>query len=492
MVAPVVAAMDRIGSGRHGAGIMNNVNEVSWSALVKGTLIANIGTFLYGYDIGITSWIILELIYRADSPLYTSLGTTNGQDNYYEIVGNSDAIKGTIVSISTYGGAFVYYILMFYGNEISKRSEMQLAAFLYFIGSIMCAISLNIEWYGAKGQVALGLLLVGLLLFGGGFAATFHSVPQYLTELCPRKLRGRIGASVEVGIVTGVAFGQCIGYLFCSRASHVDHSATDWSNMFKVSILISAFYGILIQYIPMEIDFMLKNGWTNLEGKVVMYTRAEVLSAIQFIYPRANDETISEFQLRLKKVKYEEENWQRIYDTHLFDEECITDGNNSGFSYFSSLKNWVWNNTRLEVKILFADDVMRRVLVVGFCFKLLELLCGMQPLLWDMGEIFVVLSPNNVGQYLLGLSFVKAITAFVMILLMDALPRRTWLGIGQSIIILFLILSVIFFHQGKYIATIWCIYATYAGWEIGFGSISWIILNEIFPKFVRFHRNKLI
>ncbi len=479
--------------GNEGRGIMNNVSEVSWSALAKATCIANLGTLLFGFDLGITSWIILEFVKRGGSPYYASK-VPAGVDNYYEIVSESDFLKGVISSISTYGAAMTYYILMFYGNEISKRSEMQLAAILYFIGSLLCTIALNItDWYGVQGELALGLLLSGLLIFGSGFAATFHSVPQYLTELCPRKLRGRIGASVELSIVTGVVLGQLCGYQFCDGSND---SPTGWSNIFKTSLVLSALYGILVTYIPMEIDFMLRNdGLSNLQGDTVQFTRSEILTAVQFLYPRANDNTLHEFELRLIKVKEEEEKWQKIYNIHLEEEKPpppLVNTTKSSDTYLKSFKTWVWNNTRLEVKILLIDEVMQRVLLVGFCLKFAELACGLTPLLWDLGEVFLVLSPDTAGRYLLGLSAVKAVAAGIMVPLMDVLPRRTWLGIGQGIMIISLVLAVFFTQIGWNVASIWCIYGAYAGWEIGYGTIVWIILNEIFPKFVRSAANSII
>lgn len=55
------------------------------------------------------------------------------------------------------------------------------------------------------------MLLVARLVAGLGSGLTTSTVPMYLTELAPLKVRGTLGVLISMGLVLGILVGQVVG-----------------------------------------------------------------------------------------------------------------------------------------------------------------------------------------------------------------------------------------------------------------------------------------
>eukprot|EP01035_Chromulina_nebulosa_P028122 gene28122-37071_t len=82
-----------------------------------------------------------------------------------------------------------------------------LASMLFFIGALLDSSSAKIPWDTYWGLV---VLIIGRLVYGAGIATSFHSVPQYISEIAPAELRGTIGSLTEAMVVSGVVLGYII------------------------------------------------------------------------------------------------------------------------------------------------------------------------------------------------------------------------------------------------------------------------------------------
>ncbi|KAH8554596.1 general substrate transporter [Umbelopsis sp. PMI_123] len=153
-------------------------------ALVYGVVaFASIGGFLFGYDQGVMSGIIVM-------PYWTKY--FNNPD---------DVMTGFIVSIyllgAFAGGLFAGPI----SERIGRKRSIQLASVVFTLGSAIQA-----------GASTTQMLLGGRFVQGLGIGMYSMNVPVYQSELSPPHLRGRFVALQQLSIVTGIMIAFWLGY----------------------------------------------------------------------------------------------------------------------------------------------------------------------------------------------------------------------------------------------------------------------------------------
>jgi len=78
-----------------------------------------------------------------------------------------------------------------------------------------------------------------------------------------------------------------------------------------------------------------------------------------------------------------------------------------------------------------------------------------------------------------------------MTIVADSLGRREFLLGGTAVLVLGMITLVVGLSYDSVIAALVGLYVAVAGYEVGFGSMLWILLSEIFPQFVRSAANSI-
>ncbi|KAJ5099318.1 hypothetical protein N7532_006319 [Penicillium argentinense] len=150
------------------------------------SLTAAVGGFLFGYDTGIISAI---LVYLGDD-----LGKTlNGSE------------KELVTSITS-GGAFIGAVVAgLCADRYGRKMGIYTGCILFIVGAIIQAASYSIA------QMTVGRAVVGL---GVGSAAMI--VPLYIAEVAPAKYRGRMISLDNLSITTGQLVSYGIGAAFAS------------------------------------------------------------------------------------------------------------------------------------------------------------------------------------------------------------------------------------------------------------------------------------
>ncbi|KAI8582213.1 hypothetical protein K450DRAFT_171107 [Umbelopsis ramanniana AG] len=144
---------------------------------------ASIGGFLFGYDQGVMSGIIVM-------PYWTT---------YFN--NPNDVMTGFIVSIYLLG-AFVGGLFAGPVSErIGRKRSIQLASIVFTLGSALQA-----------GATSTQMLLGGRFVQGLGIGMYSMNVPVYQSELSPPHLRGRFVALQQLSIVTGIMIAFWLGY----------------------------------------------------------------------------------------------------------------------------------------------------------------------------------------------------------------------------------------------------------------------------------------
>lgn len=126
--------------------------------------------------------------------------TSVGYNQCYEL---SNFNVGVLSSLNLIGAMCTTLVCFRYADYLGRRLEVQLAALLYLIGTLVTA--------------AVPMLLAtaaGLLIYGFGIGFAVHAAPMFIAEIAPADLRGMLVSSKEGVIVLGMVFGFLAGACF--------------------------------------------------------------------------------------------------------------------------------------------------------------------------------------------------------------------------------------------------------------------------------------
>ena len=418
--------------------------EVSIWDVVRICLIANLGSFLFGFDQGSTSWIISALT-------EASMQSDDGV-NYYARVGDSAIMEGFISCLTNLWATVSFVFLMFHANEYSKKSELVMCSMFYTVGYTFSLIAASIKWSSLEDYtVALFMLITGRLLIGTGIALSMHAVPQYLGEVAPQSIRGRVGSSIEVAVVLGIGLGMILGYLL-SLADETSYLA-----LMAIGVLVAVFQAAYVVTIPDSPTHMFAMGWWSLSG-LRKYTDDDILQSVRVIYPKASLVLVQEMRLIYRKATAESRKWKKIYALELdpagdSGDEAEADaasnqsgGGGGGDNSPSSVDGtntvvsgalrvpigWAAGgidkpgNTffcqcpkepfplSIEMKTLFTDPVMKQCLTLALLQKVFEALTGKGAFGYTATESFSDILPGYGGVCTAGLGVVMILSAIGM------------------------------------------------------------------------------
>lgn len=411
-------------------------------------VVSNIGTLLFGYELGSTSFLIMDIDNESSSNDDTS--------DYYHLVADSSYLMGFVAAAASLGATLTYPFLMVFGNNISKKDEIILAALFFFVGALLESTSGEMDWSTADGLV---LLLIGRIVYGAGIATSFHAIPQYIIETVPDDLRGQFGSSTEAMAMTGTLMGFGIGYLF-------EFSGEGWADTYRFAYIISIFMAVCALFIPNSAAWMLKHH----------YPDDEVLDSLQFIYPGATLDTLELLKGRIAQ----DEKDQHIVEAQL--EETVVRHNNS-FSILAMLN--ITQKTAPSLLLVLSNRTLARNLTVSLTIMSMIVVSGQVPILYYAPTIFADFYSDKVEILVLGFIIVKATVAYAMVFLADSFGRRELFGASSLMMSLSLFLLGVCYAANFKIASIVFLYTYAFSFEFAFGTMVWPMINELFPGYVR-------
>jgi sugar porter (SP) family MFS transporter len=139
-----------------------------------------LGGILFGYDLGIIAGVL---------PFVTKLWDLSGWETGALTASVSvGAVIGAIFSART-------------NQRLGRRRTIQLAGLIVLIGTVLATFAGSIE-----------LLTLFRLVIGIGVGLSSSTVPTYLSELAPTKLRGALGALNQIFIVLGILIAFLTSY----------------------------------------------------------------------------------------------------------------------------------------------------------------------------------------------------------------------------------------------------------------------------------------
>ncbi|KAI9471978.1 MAG: general substrate transporter [Benjaminiella poitrasii] len=169
---------------------------------------ASLGQFLFGYDQGVMSGILVN-------------------DRWLNLEGYPNAtMQGFVVAIFELGAWFTAYPTSWFMDRIGRRWTILVGSLIFIVGGILQTASYTFA------QILIGRLIAG---FGIGFLSTV--LPVYTAELSRAHNRGKV-----------TVLGMSINMLGYTASEFIDYgfsfSATEWS--FRGPLLLQVIFALIL------------------------------------------------------------------------------------------------------------------------------------------------------------------------------------------------------------------------------------------------------
>jgi len=188
--------------GRRGSVALHTTQDVerieapvTWKAYMICAF-ASFGGIFFGYDSGYINGVL-------------------GSDIFIHAVEGADATdvssshQSLIVSILSCGTFFGAIIAGDVADRIGRKWTVIFGCFIYMLGVVVQMIT------GAGDE--LGAIVAGRLIAGVGVGFESAIVILYMSEICPRKVRGALVAGYQFCITIGIMLASCVVYATQNR-----------------------------------------------------------------------------------------------------------------------------------------------------------------------------------------------------------------------------------------------------------------------------------
>lgn len=403
--------------------------SINGSAIIEWTLTCLLLGFLYGYDIGATSFVLHTL----------SSGAAHG-DVWWNDLG--PLAQGLLVGAVSAGALAGSHIVLFHlASVIGRRMELRIASALYVAGTLLNIASGTI-W--AECESGWWALVVGRLIFGAGVGFVMHGAPTYMAEMAPTSIRGAIVSAKETVIVGGIVIGYAIGDAL---------SSSHWTVLYGLSCLAALPMCLLTFIVPRSKRWLLMRG-----------QREEAKRSMQFVY-RGNVD--AEFHRLATTIA-----------SNQFHKQPSTPAAAEGDSCRALLESR-----------LFAPEI-RPALTTALGVILFQQLSG-QPSIISYATILFAAAGWS-GHATVVTSVLMLIVSSVTVAMVDRVGRKRLLLACSTVMGTTLgLLALLFWNWhgefGSFEKTLvlLAMFVYIGGYQLGFGPITWLLVSEVFPGDVR-------
>lgn len=160
---------------------------VTWKAYLMCAF-ASFGGIYFGYDSGYINGV-------TGSPVFIHL--IEG-DDATELAGSRQSLIVSILSAGTFFGALIAGDL---ADFIGRKWTVIAGCLIYTVGVILQAAA-----------TGLGLIVAGRLIAGIGVGFESAIVILYMSEICPKKIRGALVAGYQFCVTLGLLIAACVNY----------------------------------------------------------------------------------------------------------------------------------------------------------------------------------------------------------------------------------------------------------------------------------------
>jgi MFS transporter, SP family, arabinose:H+ symporter len=233
--------------------------------LLKSTVTAALGGLLFGFDTAVIS------------------GTTSALTLTYDL---SPGLLGFTVSVALWGTVIGSLLAGIPGDRYGRRDSLRMMAILYLISAFGCAAAWN--W---------GSLVIFRFIGGLGIGGSSVLGPMYIAEIAPASWRGRLVGFFQFNVVFGILLAYFSNYLISLQ--HL--GASEWRWEFGVTALPSAFFFMMLFFIPRSPRWLVKKQRMSEAREVLRMTGegnyeqelAEIAASIDAEHGHADEPVLS-------------------------------------------------------------------------------------------------------------------------------------------------------------------------------------------------------
>ncbi|WP_205660787.1 sugar porter family MFS transporter [Amycolatopsis vastitatis] len=357
-----------------------------------------LGGILFGYDLGVISGVL---------PFIGKLWALTSWD------------KG-VITASLSVGAIVGALLSSRTNEaLGRRRTIMVAAGIVIVGTLAASFSPTFL-----------LLVLSRLVIGLGIGLSSSTVPTYLSELAPARLRGAMGALNQIFIVLGILIAFLVSYWLGPISA--------WRWMFAGAIVPAVILLAGLVFLPETPRWLVKNGQEAEARRVLASAHGNTVNL---------DEEIATIH---EVIRLDTEEKPRIRD--LF----------SGF--------------------------VRPMIVVALLLAVGQQFSGVNAINAYFPTMLIGLGFATQAALLSGvlLGVTKFLFTAWVVFVVDRWGRKPLLLIGNVIMVITLVaagLVVLNVHdtgtRGILMLVMMVLYLV--GYELGWGAVVWVMMSEVFP-----------
>ncbi len=362
-----------------------------------------LGGILFGYDLGVISGVLLFI-----NPLWHLGSFAQG------------VVGGSVAFGAIFGALFAGRITDRWG----RRPAIVVASVVFVIGVLGCTFA-----------PGFGVLVVGRFITGVAVGCSSATVPTYLSELAPTRVRGRLSTLNQLMIVSGILIAYIIDWALSNAGS------ANWRIMFAIAAVPAVVLFVGLMFMPETPRWLVKAGREAEAREVLAQTHR-------------NDDIDAELGSIREVIRIDSEQRGTLRD-------LITP----------------WARPALVVAL---------ILAVGQQFAGTNAVNLYAPTMFK--QLGLATSGSLLASIIMGA--VKLVFTGWVFLVVDRWGRKPLLLIGNVLMALSLVLlgaCVLGLDKGTGTGVIalllLCLY--WVGYELGWGAVVWVMMAEIFPLRVR-------
>jgi sugar porter (SP) family MFS transporter len=362
-----------------------------------------LGGILFGYDLGIISGILVVI------------------NKVWSLTGFEKGVLTASLSVGAMVGAGLAGRLC---NRVGRRRTIMAAGAVVILATVACSLAPNFD------------SLVGFrTVLGVGIGLSSATVPTYISELAPARIRGAMGALNQIFIVSGILIAFLVSYWL--QPHHL------WRWMFAGAIVPAAILIVGLTLLPETPRWLLNTGKED-----------EARAVLASTHGREGDDIDAEVASIREVIALDSQQSGRIRDLGA-----------------------AWVRPMLFVALLLA---------VGQQFSGVNAINAYFPTM--LVSLGFTANTALLSAIILGITKL-AFTAWV-VFVVDRWGRKPLLLIGNVVMVVTLGLTgwvILNVHDKNTLGTLAVILLVLylAGYELGWGAVVWVMMSEVFPLKVR-------
>ncbi|MEU0098644.1 sugar porter family MFS transporter [Streptomyces sp. NPDC006267] len=371
-----------------------------WAAAIA------LGGFLFGFDTGVVSGALLYI--KEDFGL-----------NSFE--------QGSVVSVLLIGAVLGAASAGRLSDRLGRRRALCLIGVVFIVGTVIAA--------AATGYLSL---MAGRIVLGLSVGAASATVPVYLSEISPTKIRGRLLTMNQLMITVGILVAYLVNLLFAGSEM--------WRAMFAVGVVPAVLMvAATLWFLPESPQWLITHGQVDVARRGIAALTDEATA----------DTLIARAQQRIAAEREKQKE----------NEEAGGQG----------------------ARRLLAVDV-RPALIVGLTLAAVQQFAGINTIIYYAPTIIqqTGLNASNSIFYSVFIGVINLVMTLVAIRLVDKVGRRPMVlvSLGLMAVSIFMLgLAFVVGMNSTLTLLFMVIYiAAFAG---GLGPVFWTLIGELFPPSVR-------